>query len=186
MTGSFLQYTTSSFVYCVIAAENLCLINAMLPELLMSCQFTVISFYFQVYIENNWALGHWGANVCAWWRCWWLGKPTTHCLLQTTALLTVTTSTAPRCYIQRSFYILYGPGKKKTVQQRVRSRLVTFIVFVLTFAHFTSSSNHSSLHGTCPVLCFFFYCKDEIHVNTKIMKGIRNVQLILAALTIPL
>lgn len=73
--------------------------------------------------------------------------------------------------------------KQQTVQQRVRSGWVTFIVFILTSARFTPSSNASSLHGTC---LFFFYCKDEIHVNTKIMKGIRNVQLILAASTIQL
>lgn len=153
MSGSFLQYTTSSFVYCVIAAENLCLINAMLPELLMSCQFTVISLFFHKII----GLRDIGGQMCAhddgvdgWESLPHTLSPSNHCFIHCHNLH-CTSLLHPAILL----YTVWA-RKQQTVQQRVRSGWVTFIVFILTSARFTPSSNASSLHGTCLFFVLFF------------------------------
>lgn len=68
--------------------------------------------------------------------------------------------------------------KQQRCSGGVRGGWVTFTLFILTAAHLTSSRNaFTSLDGTVSV----FYCEDETGVNSKIMKGRRNVQLTAAA-----
>lgn len=166
------KYTTSS-LFASSQQKTFSSSTAVLPELLTSCQFTAVSlFCLKDYIKNTWKLvGFFWGGVGGGVKCactsteLTAGKPYhTHTPSPSNKCFfppTVTTSAAPRCYVQRSFRILYGLENNTKVQQKVRSGWATCVLFILT----SPSSPHPEMPHLYMALFFIIFTakipKDE-------------------------
>ena len=151
----FLKYTANSSVYYVMAAGNPCLV--MLPELLKSWQFRVMRAFFP--------------GVCQRFGLWDIGGPMCvhsdsvdgrESLLHTLVFFvfplllffTVTTSAAPRCFIQRSVCVLNGWEKNKRCSgwSVVDGWLSLSLSFLLP-----TSPRPETPHLQMALICFFYW-----------------------------